>query len=225
MAVLEGPDTASEPARQVAQVGAIMATGRLMNGDSLDFALSKVAAGRDDLQRKLASLGVTLDRKTVARALAELVRLGVLDWVGQLRPFDDNGQRKQGAFVYALRIRFRTLGDHLEDALHRARVRLARGPSPMSAAVRGTPRVAGALSAFIQRGQPGGRNRFGRWVVDRCIDAGLTEGQTMRAIRVGIDNVDQTRHRYTVDEAQRTIRSRYKRRGRRRPERAAGWTG
>ncbi len=86
------------------------------------------------------------------------------------------------------------------------------------------PRVAGYLSAFIERAQPGERNDFGRRVVDRCIDGGLTEGQTMNVMRVGIANVDQTGHRYTVGEAQRTIRSRYKRRGRRRPEPPSGWT-
>ncbi len=55
-------------------------------------------------------------------------------------------------------------------------------------------RVAGALSAFIERANTGDRNNFGRWVVDRCIDAGLGEGQTMRAMEVGIANVDQSGH-------------------------------
>ncbi len=51
MAVLKVPDTASAPAQAFAGTMAAFATLRLMNGDSLDFSLYRVAGGRDSLAR------------------------------------------------------------------------------------------------------------------------------------------------------------------------------
>ncbi len=53
-----------------------------MNGDSLDFALYRVAGGRDQLARvtvrdfDLDQPERQYDRKTIARALEELMELG-----------------------------------------------------------------------------------------------------------------------------------------------------
>lgn len=218
VAVLVVPATASESAKHVARAAAHIATIRLHSGSTLAFALDKVALGRDQVKRTLEVLGVVLDRKTVANALDELDYLGVLPRVGQLNSWWDteDGMTKKGAYIYALTVRLGKLGQRALGAVRR----LAGRSDPLHAAVRGMGlprRVQGALSKAIQTAQTGERNNFGRWVVDRCIDAGLNEDQTMKVMRIYVSNVDQTGHRYTLRDAERTTRSRWKRRG------ARGW--
>src|SRR5258706_5599366 len=82
-AVLQVPDHASDSAKLVAKAVVHIATFRLLAGDTLDFALCKVALGRDSVKKLLDVWGTPLDRKTIGHALDELVELGVLDRVGQ----------------------------------------------------------------------------------------------------------------------------------------------
>jgi hypothetical protein len=138
MAVLQVPADVSAPARHVAEVMAFRASIRLALGDTMDFSLHRVAGGRDSIAAELEASGVTLDRKTVARALEELVERGVLHHVGQLGGWIDmhhegGPMQKVGAYVYALAIRWRQLGDLLPGALRRARNRLACAPDPLRA--------------------------------------------------------------------------------------------
>ncbi len=138
VAELTLPEYVSEPARQVAHVVATIATARLASGGSLDFALQKLAAGRDLIARQLAAYadldGTTTayDRKTVARALQELVDLEVLRRVGQLNEWHDEeeGAPRRGAYVYALNVTCRKLGQL-------ARRTTAEASRPLHAAVRG----------------------------------------------------------------------------------------
>lgn len=62
-AVLSVPAEASENAHHVAKAVAAIASVRLATGDSLDFALRKIAAGRDLVKRTLHQLGVTMERR------------------------------------------------------------------------------------------------------------------------------------------------------------------
>ncbi len=59
------------------------------------------------------------------------MELGVLERVGQLPEWHDQGQRKRGAYVYALNVVCPKLGDRVRDGVRRARDRLAEGPSPL----------------------------------------------------------------------------------------------
>lgn len=224
-AVLRVPLSASRPARRVAEVMMVRAAVRLARGDSLDFSLYRVAGGRDSIAAELERrYGTTFDRKTIAIALEELVALGVLHRVGQLADWWDPAgepQRKVGAYVYALNVHCRRLGERLEVALHRARNHLSdlAGRTPyISASVRGEglpPRVRGALQAVLERAQIGERNASGHWLACRCTDAGLSEGEAMKVMKLYVAGVAQHHgHRYSAREAERTVRSRYRRRGR-----------
>jgi hypothetical protein len=72
-AVLRVPASASAAAKDVAKAAALIASDRLLVGDSLDFALGKLALGRDLVRRTLEQIfGISLSRNTVAAALQEL---------------------------------------------------------------------------------------------------------------------------------------------------------
>lgn len=149
VAALVLPADLTESARHVAGAVALIATLRLFSGDTLDFALSKVALGRDLVRRTLNTMGIERDRKTVAHALDELVERGVVERVGQLGGWFDikAGRGKGGAYVYALNVRFRGLGDV-------ARLTLQRAARRIDAAVRGTgldKRIDGVGRATVLR--------------------------------------------------------------------------
>lgn len=210
VAVLEVPDTASKSALEVARVIAHIASIRLMRGDTLDFALSKVAAGRDLIKKTFETLlGVTLDRKTVARALAELVELGVLKLEGQLEGWLDvkaegGPKSKRGAFVYSLNICFRKLGTLGLKAVRRV-------ADPINAAVRGAGhgrRLDGCLRAAVSYAQIGQRNSLGHWLACRCTDVGLSEGDAVQVLRLFHSQISDRRG-FSVREVERTVRSRY----------------
>ena len=213
--VLPVPDHTSESAKAVA----IISTGRLISGDTIDFALFKVAAGCDFVVRVLDTLGITMSRQTVKRALKELVDLGVLDRVGQLDPWMDRraeggAMRKVGAYVYSLAVTCRTLGDRALSTLRRGSSGLAGASSPSKCHVRTTghgSRVDGCLAAAIRLAHAGIRNVIGHWLTCRCTEAGLPEGETMGVMRVYVRNVPQSPP-YTMQEAERTVRSCYRRR-------------
>ena len=224
-ALLYVPEAASAPARLVAEVMMVRASVRLARGDSLDYSLYRVAGGRDSIAADLEKgYGTTFDRKTIATALEELVALGVLHRVGQLADWwDPAGEphRKVGAYVYALNVRCRRLGERLNVALRRVRDHLGRTPS-LSASVRGADlpsRVRGALRAALERAQIGNRNAFGHWLACRCTDAGLSEGEAMKVMKLYVAGLPQHRHRYSAREAERTVRSRYRRTSNRRRSR------
>jgi hypothetical protein len=211
-AVLPVPDGASQSAKHVAQAVARIASERLFFRDTLHFALARLALGRDSVQQFLEKdMGIKLDRKTVAAALAELVALGTLDRVGQLESWWDNeqGMTKKGAYVYALKVRCRKLGDRAIEAVRR----LKRRSGPPHAAVRGTGlgyRLKGCLSAAIREAQVGQRNTIGHWLACRCTDAGLDEGETMKVMRIYGASVPES-GTYSAREAEATVRSRYRR--------------
>jgi hypothetical protein len=85
-----------------------MASMRLASDDSLDFALGKLALGRDDVRSFLADvMGVSLSRNTVAAALQELHEGGVVPRVGRLgswvdRKAEGDWPKKLGAYVGGL---------------------------------------------------------------------------------------------------------------------------
>lgn len=218
-AVLPVPKGASESAKHVAGVAAHEASIRLALHETLDFALCKVALGRDWVTRTLADGSVKLDRKTVANALEELGELGVLKRVGQLDGWFDmqaegGPMTKKGAYVYELNVRCRQLGSRGIAAIRRVASQSNRAfgaSSPLSATVRGTvlgQRMRGCLSAAIRLAQVGQRNNIGHWLACRCTDAGLTEGEAMKVLMAYRDNVPQGSP-YTTREVQRTVQSRY----------------
>ncbi len=205
------PHDLSQPARYVADALALIASGRLALGDTLSFALGRIAAGRDWITGWLRDvINVTYDRKTVARALDELCERGVIRRVDQLtRWIDKTGgerQLKKGAYVYALNVRFRSLGSVALRALTTRSV-------PRNAAVRGTGRgrrIDGCLSAAVRLAQIGQRNRLGHWLACRCTDVGLNEGEAMRVLRSYHAQIADGRG-FAVREVERTVRSQYQR--------------
>jgi hypothetical protein len=86
---LISPDDTTDSAWEVALEVADIAGERLANGDTLEFALGRIAAGRDLITHRLAKRGINLDRKTVARALEELHQLGVIRRHDRLLDWDD----------------------------------------------------------------------------------------------------------------------------------------
>jgi hypothetical protein len=208
-ATLVLPDDLSPAACAVGTAVARLATRRLVDGWSLDRALRQLAAGRDIICRELAALGITYDRKTVARALNELVGRGVLRRAGQLDEWYDqdallagsNNPFKSGAFTYALVVRFRGLGD------------LARSALITNATLGGIPpqtRIRACLRRSIQAARPGQRNAIGFWLSMRCIEVGLAYQDAAAVITSYRESVGQGGHRYTATEAMATLRSAYR---------------
>jgi hypothetical protein len=215
---LRVPATATPLARSIAEVIAMEATIRLVRGDTLTYALNALAAGRDQVKRLLADRrDIHVDRKTVAAGQAELVQLKVLRKVGQLADWYDARaskgtiRHKLGAFVYALNVDLRQLGQTAANALQE---HLAH---PV-ATVRGIPgegRVEKCLQAAIGLAMVGNRNPLGHWLTCRCTDERLTEGETLRVLESYRDRVPE-KHSYSAREAAATVRSRYRKLQRRR---------
>jgi hypothetical protein len=113
---------------------------------------------------------------------------------------------KKGAYVYALKVRYRKLGSVALGAVRKAGA-LVSGP------VRGTGlgrRVDGCLKWAMENAQVGSRNEIGRWLCWRSTDAGLDEDQTMKVMTIYREAVPDPRS-YTAREVIATVRSRFRR--------------
>lgn len=196
--------------RHVAEVVASFATVHLQAGRSLGLALGHLALGRDQVTRHLDALGIAVDRKTTATLIKELCQLKVLRKVGQLPSWHDRVGpaetfHKQGAFTYALNI--------VTHKLRRAARRGHRAhPSGSPATVRGVPitrRLQGCLEAAVELATVGIRNDLGHWLVCRCTDEALTEGETLKVMESYRAKVP-SKHSYALVEMTATVRSRYR---------------
>jgi hypothetical protein len=166
-AVLTIPDDLTPAERQVAEMVALWASVRLCMGDTLSFALRRLALGRDRVRELLEMRGIKLDRKTVGKALAKLCQVGTLTKVGQLGDWFDYaaGKVKRGAFVYALNVGLQQIGSRARSAFERSLPVI-----PMNATVRGQRRVDRCLQAALRYAQEGNRNALGFWLAMRCRD-------------------------------------------------------
>jgi hypothetical protein len=202
------PEHASRTARRAASAIAMITTRRLRDGWSLAYAFRTAAFGRDQIRRHLAEQHfdpVRLDRKTISAALNELVTIGALERVGQLDMWTDPEEPtaqviKSGAYIYRLvGVHFRQLGDLARAALTRE-MQLLGG-------IGGERRVQRCLKWAIEHAREGVRNAIGYWLTRRCIDAGLSEGDTMAILGQYQANTPRGRQPYTPREARATVRS------------------
>lgn len=205
-ALLPLPEDLTPSAVHVARAVAHIASMRLAKGDSLGFAL-RIALGRDLVTDTLAEQGIHQHRSTTARALEELHQRDVIHRIDQLAPETDTPSYWRGAYVYALPVRA-AIG--LAALISRA----LRRPRPIrSAAVRCTGlgnRIDGCLTAAVRHAEKGQRNRLGHWLTCRCTDAGLTEDEAMKVMRLFHAKL-RDRRGFTLAELERTVRSRYRR--------------
>lgn len=207
-AVMWIPDDASPALVAVARAVAIVATIRLCVGDNTtEFALRRVALGRDKVRQIVEMCGGRLDRKTVANQLEELCRLGVLQKVGQLPGWFDYaaGCYKRGAFVYALRVGLRRIGSRPRATFERF-----LPITTMNAAFRGQHRAERASEAAISYAQEGNRNGLGHWLARRCMETGLSFQTASTYMQRFQKSVAGLGHLYGAREAQRTLSSVYR---------------
>jgi hypothetical protein len=210
-AVLRLPDHLSRRAREVAGAIARITTRRLEAGFSLRVALRTASLGRDKILQELRAAGKPMDRKTVAYLLVELTEAGVLSRTGQMPawtdPAEQDGSRviKSGAFLFALAVELRTLGQQPLAAL----ISHSSAVFPLGGK-RGHARAEGALTWAVKHAQKGSRNRIGHWLACRCRDAALHEDDAASILQRYVARVDQGGHRYDLGEATRTLASVYR---------------
>jgi hypothetical protein len=201
--------------RLVAEACANVVTRWLEAGRSLDYCLSTAPLGRDLIARELAAMGCTMDRKTVAAALAELVESGAMERSGQLEDWVDPSAEgtkadpvhKSGSFTYRLKVIFRQIGDLAAHAL---------APHTSNAAYGGMApkrRIEGCRKWASRHAKAGERNHIGHWLARRCRDCGLSLTEAQAVVQEYRDSVPQPRSRpaYTLREAMATLRSVYRR--------------
>jgi hypothetical protein len=209
-AILPLPDHLSKGARYVAHAVAGISTRRLKAGWSLAYALRTAALGRDKIVTELQEHGISMDRKTVSYCLLELAEAGVIERTGQLgawtNPDAQDGHQviQSGSFTYALRVKFRQLGDLALAALLK---------NATSWGNKTQNRAHRALEWAQEHAQPGSRNAIGYWLARRFIDSGLTEGDARPLMRMYAAPWAAHHEPYRLREALATLRSAYRRHG------------
>jgi hypothetical protein len=203
------PAWATEIDRKVLVWFGLEADRRLVGRHSVTFALYRIAGGRDEIKELLDDLGYVYDRKTIAKSLARLSGPGgPLEKVGQLSGWWDGDLPKRGAFVYALRVRIKRVGELVTAAMGRL-----TATSPPSATFRGISpgsRAQACLQGAIKHAIHGTRNVLGHWLACRLRDMRLpfTEAETvMDRYRGSVTSLGPA---YTHSEARRTLQSVYR---------------
>ena len=200
-------------ARAVAAAAVDICNERLHQGLSLNLVFRHPAFGRDQIAKRTG-----LDRNTCASWLRELFG----NPVGQLKDWTDstNGELKTGAFQYRPTVVFHHFGDLVERALKAvesapehlryALKRLTLNATSLGGSGR-ERRLEGCLQGVLEKAKLGNRNALGYWLVRRCIDVGLTEGEAQHWIERFWEQVRwMGGHEYKWREATATLRSAYR---------------
>jgi hypothetical protein len=109
---------------------------------------------------------------------------------------------KSGAHLYALTVEVRAVGGAaLAHILS----------SAASWGNRAGTRIERALKWAIENARPGERNAIGHWLTRRCVDVGLSEVDAQALLGRYVAAVEQSKHRFSGREAQRTVASVYRR--------------
>jgi len=197
------------PGRHVAEAVTRITNRRLQAGWSVGYCFEHAAFGSDAVIRELAAVGISMDRKTARGWLHRLYGPPV----GQLPDWYDHREqevskvRKSGAFLYRLQVPLTRVGELASGA-----VAAYTASCAALGGIQVTRRVRACLNGAVRRAVEGSRDSGGHWLTRRCIDAGLTEDEARRVLREYVGAVPQrTGHLYTASEAERTLRSAYRR--------------
>ena len=209
--------------RALAHVAAGEARRHLAAGRPVENALEHIALGSPTMQSKLEELyGISADEHTIRTDLEWLfgARVGELyDWreVGpdfkeieggrtwwiDQRERDPKRTWKSGTFLYRLNVVRSKLG---ELAASLVRDGVAASSSTVVVGITSQNWLQNCVKGAIQHARAGNRWCGTRFVVYRCIQAGLTEDQSERWLRAYWEGVPQPKgNPYTWREATRML--------------------
>ena len=191
----------------------------LHKGYSLNMIVNSCALGTDHVHSKLGDyrtvFGEPLHRVSVNGIIRRFCKRGILTRTGRLKEWIDNNtergpMEKEGAYTYSTGIPLVQVG----DLIQRSRNRLISNPQDPSPPTTTMPLGScvsdlGVLLSALERVEVGMRNNLGFWLACRLRRDGVSFDHALEVLTDYQEMVPQDDHPYTLDEAERSLRSAY----------------